>query len=132
MQAIKLQLYPSGGFILQNALKTPAYYATDYIYESILIKKLNQRRLIFFPMAQQPLFGCLGLLISRFHGHTHLRHTTLGRTPLDEGPARRRDLYLTTHNTHKKQTSMPPVGFEPTILVTSIIHLKLKPDVSGC
>jgi hypothetical protein len=42
-------------------------------------------------------------------------HTTLGRTPLDEGSARRRDLYLTTHNTHKRQTSMPPVGFELTI-----------------
>ena len=25
-----------------------------------------------------------------------LRHTTLGRTPLGEGPARRKDLYLTT------------------------------------
>ena len=44
-----------------------------------------------------------------------LRHTTVGRTPLDEWSARRRDLYLTTHNTHKRQTSMPPVGFEPTI-----------------
>jgi hypothetical protein len=49
---------------------------------------------------------------------THFRHTTLGRTPLDEGPARRRDLYLTTHNTHKRQTSMSPVEFEPTILVS--------------
>jgi hypothetical protein len=39
----------------------------------------------------------LGLLVSsRFHDHTHFRHTTVGRTPLDEGPARRRDLYLTT------------------------------------
>jgi len=26
-----------------------------------------------------------------------------------------RDLYLTTHNTHNRQTSMPLVGFEPTI-----------------
>ena len=26
-----------------------------------------------------------------------------------------RDLYLTTHNTHNKQTSMPPVGLELTI-----------------
>jgi hypothetical protein len=43
-----------------------------------------------------------------------LIHTTLGRTPLDEWPARRRDLYLTTHNAHSRQTSMPPVGFEPT------------------
>ena len=39
-----------------------------------------------------------------------LRHTTLGRTPLDEWSARRRDLYLTTNNTHKRQTSMPPGG----------------------
>jgi hypothetical protein len=40
---------------------------------------------------------------------------TLGTTPLDEGSARRRDLYLTTHNIHKRQTSMPPEGFEPAI-----------------
>jgi hypothetical protein len=73
---------------------------------------------IFFSMARQPYMG-LGLLVSsRFHGHTHLRHPTVGRTPLDEGPARRRDLYLTTHNTHKRQTSMPPVGFDPTTLVS--------------
>jgi hypothetical protein len=31
-----------------------------------------------------------------------LRHTTVGRTPLDEWSARRRDLYLTTHNTHRQ------------------------------
>ena len=29
--------------------------------------------------------------------------------------ARRRDLYLTTHDTHNRQTSMTPVGFQPTI-----------------
>ena len=34
---------------------------------------------------------------------------------MDECLVRRRDLYLTTHNTHKRQTSMPPMGFEPTI-----------------
>ena len=45
---------------------------------------------------------------------TH-RHTTLGRTPLDEWSAWRRDLYLTTLNTHKTQTSRPPAVFEPTI-----------------
>ena len=44
-----------------------------------------------------------------------LRHTTLGRTSLDEWSARRRDLYLTTHNTHQRQTFMPTVGFEPTV-----------------
>ena len=50
----------------------------------------------------------------RFLEHTRQR-TTVGRTRLDEWSARRRDLYLTTHNTHNRQTSMPPVGFEPTI-----------------
>jgi hypothetical protein len=44
-----------------------------------------------------------------------LRHTTLGRTPLDEGSGRRRDLYLTAHNTYKRQTSMTQEGFEATI-----------------
>ena len=43
------------------------------------------------------------------------RRSTVGRTPLDEWSARRRDLYLTTHDTHNRQISMPPVGFEPTI-----------------
>jgi hypothetical protein len=44
-----------------------------------------------------------------------LRNTTVGRIPLDEWSTRRRDLYLTTHNTHKRQTSMPPAGLEPAI-----------------
>jgi len=51
---------------------------------------------------------------TRFLDHTQWRITS-GRTPLDEWSARRRDLYLTTHNTHNRQTSMPPVGFKPTI-----------------
>ena len=43
------------------------------------------------------------------------RCSTVGRAPLDEWSARRRDLYLTTHDTHNRQISMLPVGFEPTI-----------------
>ena len=50
----------------------------------------------------------------RFLDHTQ-RRIIFGRTPLDEWSARRRDLYLTTHDTHDRQTSMPPVGFEPTV-----------------
>ena len=49
-----------------------------------------------------------------FLDHTQ-RRTTVDRTPLDELSARRRDLYLTTHDTHNRQISMPPVGFEPKI-----------------
>jgi len=44
-----------------------------------------------------------------------LRHTTLGRTPLEEWSARRRNLCFTTHNTHNRQTSMPPARFKLTI-----------------
>jgi len=43
------------------------------------------------------------------------RRTTVGGTPLDELLAHRRDLYVTKHNADKRRTSMPPVGFEPTI-----------------
>jgi len=43
------------------------------------------------------------------------RRATFRRTPLDEWSFRGRDLYLTTHNTHNRQTAMPPVGFETTI-----------------
>jgi len=50
---------------------------------------------------------------TRILDHTQ-RRTTVGRAPLDEWSARRRALYLTTHKTHR-QTSMPPVGFEPTL-----------------
>ena len=50
----------------------------------------------------------------RFLDHTK-RRITVGRTPLDEWSPRRRDLYVTTHNTHNRQTWMSPVRFEPTI-----------------
>jgi hypothetical protein len=53
-------------------------------------------------------------LFLMFLDHTR-RRNTVGRTPLDEWSARRRDLYLTTHDTHNRQMSMTPVGFEPTI-----------------
>jgi hypothetical protein len=59
------------------------------------------------PRGPRP-FHCLGFTIT-------LRHTTLCRTPLDEWSARRRDLCLITHNTHYRQTSMPPAGFQPVI-----------------
>jgi len=53
-------------------------------------------------------------LFLMFLDHTE-RRSTVGRTPLDEPSARRRDLYLTTRDTHNRQISMPPVGFESTI-----------------
>ena len=58
----------------------------------------NTVGLIFFLARQRPLGQCL---------HDHTRHTTLGRTPLDKWSARRRDLYLTTHNTQQTDIHAP-------------------------
>ena len=55
-----------------------------------------------------------GLLIhevSKSHTTTHYSRWT----PLDELLGLRRNLYVIKHNAHNKQTSMTPVGFEPTI-----------------
>ena len=68
-------------------------------------------------MAQQPHWASP---LSRIHDHT--RHTTFGRTPPDDRSPPRRNLYLTTHNTHYRQTSVPPVGFEPTIPASERPH----------
>jgi hypothetical protein len=63
--------------------------------------------------------GVEGFLFSFDHTQTH---TTVGRTSVDEGSARRRDLYLTTQTLYKRQTSMPSVGFEPTITASTWSH----------
>jgi hypothetical protein len=52
----------------------------------------------------------------RYRGFTiTLRQTTLDRTPLCELSVRRRGLYLTKNNNHKRQKSVFPAGFEPTV-----------------
>jgi hypothetical protein len=48
---------------------------------------------------------CRGCLLSLDHTQTH---TTVVRTPLDEGSARRRDLYLTTRTLYKRKKIHPP------------------------
>jgi hypothetical protein len=62
----------------------------------------------------QPGSGLLASSFSSFLDHTQ-RRATVGKIPLDEWSIRRRELYLTTHNNHNRQTSMLQVGFEPTI-----------------
>jgi len=84
---------------------------------TLYLTSLNAKRSLFLCLfvfgATAPQWA-MASSFTRFLDHTQWR-TTVGRTPLDEGSARRRDLYLTTHNTHNRQTSMPPVVFEPTI-----------------
>ena len=70
--------------------------------------------MVFFPLWRCSPTRAMTSSFLGFRDHTQ-RRATVGRTPLDEWSARRRDLYLTTHDTHNRQTSMSPVGFELTI-----------------
>ena len=87
----------------------------DMIYHKIYM--------IWWYMIWYDDFFCCGAATQRgswpshswgFLDHTQ-RRIIVGSTPLDEWSARRTDLYLTTPNTQNRQTSMPPVGFEPTV-----------------
>ena len=78
---------------------------------SSVINLYNQY--FFFTLALQSL-GVQDLPTVEDSWSHSVRHITLSRTPLDEWSGHR-DLYLTTHNTHKRQASMPPAGLEPTI-----------------
>jgi len=60
----------------------------------------------FFPTVLRPNKG---------HGLLIFEDSRSYRTPLDEWSTRHTDLYLTTHNTYKRQIAMPPARFEPTI-----------------
>ena len=69
----------------------------------------------------------------RFLDHTK-RLFTVGRTPLDEWSARSRDLYLTTHDSHKGQTYLPQAEFETTVPASELMsqlrtlgHTSLSP-----
>ena len=92
------------------------------------VRTVNIEELNFFfvfgPTAPQ---GTRASSFTRFLDHTQ-RRTTVGRTPLDDWSALRRDLYLTTNNTHNRQASMPSVGFELTISAGErIADLGLRP-----
>jgi len=67
--------------------------------------------IIFPTVVQHPHSFLGGLFVKVFRSHSE----THRRTPLNEWCVRRRELYLTTHNTHKRQTAMHPEGFEAAI-----------------
>jgi hypothetical protein len=63
---------------------------------------------------------------TRFLDHTQWR-TTVGRTPLDEWSVRRRDLYLTTHNTHNRHIHAPRGIRNHRLSRPAAADLRLKP-----
>ena len=73
---------------------------------AVLIKLFFSFSFLFFLWRWGPTRAMVSSFL-RFLDHTQ-RRITIGRNPLDEWSARRRNLYLTTHNTHNRKTSMPP------------------------
>jgi len=68
--------------------------------------------LFSFPVAQEPNTGPGSVIVEISRSHT-IRHTTVGRTPLDEGSARCRDLYLTSHNNTRDEKPCPQGDSNP-------------------
>jgi hypothetical protein len=85
----------------------------------MLLRLQTDLPLCFLPVAVEIFFSWCGSPSGTrpplWGSSITLRNTTSNRIPLDEWSARRRNLYLTTNNIHKKQTFMPPAGFEHAI-----------------
>ena len=88
----------------------------------------------FSPGATTPHWGlyfaalqwALASSLTRFLDHTQ-RRATAGRTPLNEWSVRRRDLYLTTHNT--RNTNIQALGGIRThdLSRRAVVELRLRP-----
>ena len=96
----------------ENLKDTPPPLPQSCLYAYPYVS-LHYTLLFFFLWRCGPTLAMTSSFL-RFLDHTQ-RHVTVGRNPPGEWSVRRTDLYLRTHNTHNRQTSMPPVGFEPTI-----------------
>jgi hypothetical protein len=70
--------------------KTPTFWYRDVTFSNLLF---------FVALRRNADHDLLIFEVSRSHIQ---RRTSVGRTPLNEWSARRRDLYLTIHNTHNK------------------------------
>jgi hypothetical protein len=108
---LRIQSGSGQEFLRMSAISTASWRWCD-VHDSATIQGCSRQQYenVFFLWRCDPT-RIMPSSFLRFLDHTQ-RRTTAGRTPLDEWSARRRDLYLTTHNTHNRQTFMPPVGFE--------------------
>jgi hypothetical protein len=109
--AIEQSIFPSGLiFYLVSFPKTYCTVLRHTQFTSLLFT--SPIICVLYRAIISSLFVCLWLdsllwarasSFMRFLDHTQ-RRTTVGRTPLDEWSARPRNLYLTTHDTHSRQT----------------------------
>jgi len=77
---------------------TDTLLGPNFLLSALFSNTLNLSHLRFSPWRMDPVTGH-GLPLRDFT-ITLIGHTTVGRTPPDEWSARRKDLYLRTHNTH--------------------------------
>jgi hypothetical protein len=89
-----------------RCLNAPLLYAPTVLYNILDIFNPH-------PVAQQPLVGQGPVITVASRSHSDTPHSF--RTTLDEWSARPKDPFMSTYNTHKRQTFMPRVGFELTI-----------------
>jgi len=87
---------------LSSLTKLPTLLEVSFHFSFCLLYPMSNFCFVWFDSPSGPR------RLSRWGFEITLRHTTLGRTPLDKGSARRRDLHLTTYNKHKRQTFVPP------------------------
>jgi len=102
--------------VRNDGLSTTLLYICISVHCTIFLhEKFKKFILLFFLWCCDPTWFTASSF-TRFLDHTQL-DTTVDRTPLDEWSASRRDLYLTTYNSHNRQTSISPVLFEFTLQV---------------
>jgi hypothetical protein len=90
-----------------------AYWAVHYLWEAYCIRIFWFRLFILPPPTpiRHHALCCgptraMASSLFRFIHHTQ-RRIMVGRNPLDERRARRRGLYLTTHNSHNRKDPYP-------------------------
>ena len=83
-------------FLQKKKIRVIGYY--KIVTPIIFIDNINSE---FFPLWRCGPTRAMASSFLRFLDHTQ-RRITIGRTSLDELSARRRDLYLTTHNTQHR------------------------------
>ena len=133
-------------YVLKNLNAFPLFIQTEYrnllktdvagVWEAPRVEEVNyfyssSYTWYYFFIWHNSLKWARVSSFTKFLDHTQ-RRIIVGRTPLDEWLARRRDLYLTTHNSHNRHISKPPGGIRTHSLSRrAAADLHLRPRGHG-
>ena len=96
------------------------YLTEDNRYAGEVLMSLQLIQALVFFMKQQSLVGQDLLIFEASKSHSDTQHSV--RLPSGPVISLMQRPYLTTHNKHKRQTSMSPAGFEPEIPICERLH----------